>query len=119
MSAGGNGQRFTLLQHKMQAGVKADQESDPRLATLHLREPMARHLKMERVGINSALVETSALIALLVEKGVITEDEWWASACKGMQAEVERYEKLLSERFGQPVVLDTPFIDPVAGTRRV
>lgn len=119
MSAGANGQRFTLLQHKMQAGVKTDQESDPRLRAGRFDGDFARHLKMERVGINTALVETSALVALLVEKGLISEAEWWTSACKGMQAEVERYEKLLTERFGQPVVLDTPFIDPVAGTRRV
>lgn len=115
-----NGERYTLLQHKMQAGVRFDQATDPQLlAEQTLPAHVARHLKMERVGINSARIEIGALTKLLIAKGVFTDDEWWAEACAMMQAEIDRYERLLTERLGQPVSLDTPYIDPVAGTKRV
>ena len=115
-----NGERYTLLSHKMQAGVGFDQATDPNL--LHLAEfgpVLNRHLKHERVGINSTKVEIAAVARLLIDKGVFTEAEYWKAACDMMQAEVERYEALLTERFGRPVTLDTPFIDPRKGTRRV
>jgi hypothetical protein len=120
-----NAERYTLLLHKMQAGVRFDQETDPERAVnlrndgIHLTPELSRHLKHERTGINAGRVDIGALTKLLIERGVFTEEEWWKAACEMMQAEVERYEQLLSARLGRPVTLDTPFIDPVTGRRRV
>lgn len=115
-----NYERYTLLSHKMQAGVKADQATDPRFPFLETVSQDVRDMfKHERVGINGARVEIGALTALLIEKGVFTEAEWWVKACLMMQGEVQKYESLLSERFGQAVTLDTPFVNPVTGAKRV
>lgn len=116
-----NRERFTSLQHKMQAGVMYDQKTSPTLGPLlEASHPeVARHFKMERVGINSALVECGAIVRLLIDKGVFTENEWWTAACKAMEAEIRTYEDRLTARLGQPVTLDTPYIDPVSGKPRV
>lgn len=112
-------ERYLLLSHKMQAGVKWDQETDPRKATVHLNPGLTDHFKHERTGINGARVETAALVKLMIEKGVFTEDEWWRTACEVMQGEVDKYETILAQRLGFKVTLDSPFIDPLSGSRRV
>ncbi len=115
-----NGERYTLLSHKMQGGVKYDQETDPRYPFLQTVSQDVRDMfKHERVGINGSRVQIGAITRLLIEKGVFTEDEYWATACEVMQEEIARYEKTLSLRLGFAVTLDTPFIDPLKGTPRV
>lgn len=44
-----------------------------------------------RVGVNSALVECSALAALLVRKGVFTAEEYFDALIEAWDAEVDRY----------------------------
>lgn len=87
--------RYQALAHAMQSGVATDQERGSKDGT-------PKHL---RVGINSALVETSALGGLLVSKGIITADEYQDAILEMMAAEVDRYEKLLSERYGIEIKL--------------
>ena len=65
-------------------------------------ETTPKHL---RVGVNSAMVEHSALARLLITKGVITDTEYRASLAEGMREEVERYEYGLSEELGKRVTL--------------
>jgi hypothetical protein len=36
-----------------------------------------------------------------------------------MELEIEKYERILSDRLGYAVTLDTPFMDPVTGKPRV
>lgn len=93
---------YAELMQKMQAGVKVDLASDP-----DSRKPgdMAKHL---RVGVNSAMMETGALTALLIQKGIVTEAEWFDTLVVFAESEVRRYENLLSERFGRQVVLELP-----------
>lgn len=46
-----------------------------------------------------------SLAKLLIDKGVITEDEYLEAIADGTEREKQRYEAILSERFGKPVTL--------------
>lgn len=73
--------RYQAACHAMQTGVMYDQEYSPKD-----KEP--KHL---RVGINVALCDLTALVQLLVSKGIITELEYWTAITEEMEREVERY----------------------------
>jgi hypothetical protein len=49
-----------------------------------------------RVGVNSAMVDSGALIDLLIRKGVITEDEISKELADKMEQEVKMYRKELN-----------------------
>jgi hypothetical protein len=93
-------QEYLRLCHAMQSGV---------LYHLHIEgtddETSLFGAKHVRVGINSALIQNSALAGLLIEKGVITELEYWESQVDAWQREVALYENLLSTRMGVEVKL--------------
>lgn len=76
--------------HAMQTGVAYDQERNPKD-----KEP--KHL---RVGINVALCDHTALARLLMDKGVITELEYWQAVTAEMDREVERYTAKVNAHFG-------------------
>ena len=76
--------------HAMQSGVAMKMNYEP-------AETTPKHL---RVGVNSAMVEHSALAALLMRKGVITEDEYLAALADGMEHEAELYRQWLQRRIG-------------------
>jgi hypothetical protein len=69
------------LSHAMQAGVALLMHQDP-------TETSPKHL---RVGVNVALADQGALVKLLIDKGVITEDEYGDAIVAGMQREVDSY----------------------------
>ncbi len=78
--------RYTDATHAMQSGVAASlgrgsSEAEP------------KHL---RVGINAAMVEHSALLRLLISKGIISDEEYCKALADGMEEEVKRYEEQLS-----------------------
>lgn len=87
--------RYVAAAHAMQSGVKYDQESGS-------EDGSPKHL---RVGVNSALVDASALARLLIAKGVITELELHEALAEGMEAEKARYEALLTMKLGSKVTL--------------
>jgi hypothetical protein len=86
---------FRLL-HAMQTGVAHVIEAG--LSEDH----KPKHL---RVGLNSAMVDYSALVTLLVAKGLITWDELYAAMVEAMRTEVSSYEKQLSDNFGTEITL--------------
>jgi len=88
-------QRYTTAAHAMQSGVAAKMAYDP-------SETTPKHL---RAGVNSAMVETSALVQLLVAKGIITFDEWCEALASAMEAEVALYETELRRLTGSKVTL--------------
>lgn len=55
-----------------------------------------RHRSLEpkhmRVGIDTTKADMGALVTLLIEKGVFTEEEWWTKAIEFMRREVESRE---------------------------
>jgi hypothetical protein len=89
--------RYTYLEaaEAMQAGVAYEAGKGSKSCT-------PKHL---RVGVNSAMCDSSALARLLIEKGVITEDEYIDAITAEMNAEVERYEAKLSAELGRRVTL--------------
>lgn len=88
-------QRYKAAAHAMQTGVAAKMNYDQ-------AETAPKHL---RVGINSAMVEHSALAALLIEKGVISEAEYLTALADGMERERDTYAEWLRAAFGANIDL--------------
>jgi hypothetical protein len=89
--------RYKRAAHAMQSGVAQEMEMPERSKAT---DP--KHL---RVGINVAMVDHSALVTLLIAKGVLTEDEYLAAIADAMEQEKSRYEASLSEALGIKVTL--------------
>jgi hypothetical protein len=90
---------YRALVHAMQSGVamKMNKDGGPESG-----ETSPKHL---RVGVNSAMCDHTALIRLLIKKGLFTEAEYFEEIMDEMEREVERYEKTLSEEYGISVRL--------------
>src|SRR3954471_24629724 len=89
--------RWVRAMHALQAGVRMEME----LGLSRDTEP--KHL---RVGVNSALVDHGALVALLVQKGLVTEEEYLTAIAEGAEREKRAYEQRLSAALGKTVHLD-------------
>jgi fructose/tagatose bisphosphate aldolase len=87
--------RYHAAAHAMQSGVAMEMQHGS-------RDTEPKHL---RVGVNSAMVDSSAMAELLIAKGVITEDEYAEAIASGMEREAAIYAKRLSERLGIKVTL--------------
>jgi len=85
--------RYLKAAHAMQSGVAATPDKVDQSA------------ESLRVGVNSALVNDSALATLLIGKGIITEDEYVAAVAEAMEQEVRRYEQELSATLGAEIHL--------------
>lgn len=83
-------ERYQAAAHAMQTGVAYRIEYDPRHATP----------KDLRVGVNSAHVSIGALAKLLIDKGVITLDEYTAANADQMETEAATYQAWLQDRLG-------------------
>lgn len=79
------GLSYEAALHGMQSAVafEMNKRSQP-------TEP--KHL---RVGINSAMVDHSALANLMIKKGIITEEEYLEELRLAMNHELDRYQKHL------------------------
>ncbi len=88
-------ERYLAAAHAMQSGVAGKMAIDP-------SETTPKHL---RTGVNSAMVEHSALVKLLVAKGVITWPEYFTALADGMEAERDKYAATLSAHYGAAVTL--------------
>lgn len=82
--------RYHELVHAMQSGVRLD---------MTLREDDGQLNKHLRVGINTALSDHSALVRILVSRGLITELEYTQALVDAMEAEVKSYEKKHGVKF--------------------
>jgi hypothetical protein len=81
--------------HAVQSGVAYEQGQDADCDT-------RKHL---RTGINSAAVTDAAVGRLLIAKGICTMQEYLEAVRLEAIAEVERYEKHLSAKFGVQITL--------------
>lgn len=86
---------YVKLLHAVQSGVAAFMERNA-------SEVDPKHL---RVGINSSLISTSALVLTLAEAGVITFEAFRDNEIMLIQNEVRNYEAKLSEELGTQVHL--------------
>ena len=89
-------ERYMKAMHGRQAGVAM-------VIALNMKEDTSP--KQLRVGVNSAMLEHSALVTLLLDKGIITELEYHKALAELAEQEHTRYEQLLSEHTGSKVVL--------------
>ena len=78
-------ERYLAAAHAMQTGVAFTMHQDA-------KETDPKHL---RVGINSAMVEHGALVGLLLEKGLITMEEYYKALADKMEEEVQTYAERL------------------------
>lgn len=87
--------RYLAAMHGMQSGVSA---------LMHYDRDHASPKDL-RVGMNSAHISSSALTNLLIEKGVITESEYFTSLANCAEAERATYEDELTRHIGTKVNL--------------
>lgn len=88
--------RYHKALHAMQSGVNAEMQLGI------AKDTTPKHL---RVGVNSAMIESAALALLLIEKGVITELEYFRALAKAAEREQASYEKSLSAATGKRITL--------------
>ena len=81
--------------HAVQTGVKM-------LMAYDKGETSPKHL---RVGVNSAMRDSTAMARLLIKKKVITEEEYQKAVMDEMVREVRRYEEKLSRILGRTIKL--------------
>jgi hypothetical protein len=88
-------QRYLNAAHAMQSGVALDlNANDDSLNPKHLR-----------VGVNSAMSDHGALVKLLIDKGIFSEQEYMKVIADFMEREKESYERKHSQRLGRPIKL--------------
>lgn len=87
--------RYEAAMHAVQSGVAIDLEINPKTIE-------AKHL---RVGVNSALIDSSAMARLLMKKGIITEREYLESVVEFAEKEQADYEAKLTAHFGKTIKL--------------
>lgn len=92
--------RYQRAIHAMQSGVKAEQDLVP-----PTHEQSASSPKHLRVGVNAAMSSNGALAKLLIDKGILTEEELMSAVADSMEGEQETYEKRLSEAYGATIKL--------------
>lgn len=89
------------LQHRVQSGI-ATLEASAFINRRRFQELEPKHL---RVGVNSALINASALATLLIRKGVITAEEYFDTLIEFWEYEVTSYQNMLTNHVGPGVVI--------------
>lgn len=80
--------RYQAAAHAMQSGVEFTKDKTG-------QEP--KHL---RVGINAAMSDMSGLATLLIEKGVITLEEYEKAVADAMEREVKSHREVIARERG-------------------
>jgi hypothetical protein len=84
---------YMALMHAMQSGVKAVTEIQQGDTAAH----SPKHL---RTGVNASMILGSAVVKTLVEKGLITWEEFRDNEIELLKNEVKGYEQQLSDYYG-------------------
>jgi len=95
MTVDAHTEKYSAHMHAVQSGI----------ATLISLDPGYASKKDLRVGIDSAHVSDAAVAALLIRKGIFTEEEYMEELALQAENEQERYEKDLSKRYGAEIKL--------------
>lgn len=85
--------------------MRAVQAMQSGVAMMMNISPKATQPKHLRVGVNSSMVDHAGLVSLLIEKGIITDEEYISCIADAMEREVTLYEAELSERIGAEIHL--------------
>lgn len=94
-------QRMIAAQHKIQSALAFDLESRLRGKVNEIPE-ITRYAKHLRVGINSAMAEHAGLAKLLIDKGVITEEEYREAMVQALEEEADRTESIVRQDWDLP-----------------
>ena len=86
-----------LLTRQMQSGVAFTEQARWEQSGIH--PVLASELKHLRVGINSAMSANAAIADLLIEKGIITGEDYIRACIKRMQDEVDRYTEAVRKQY--------------------
>lgn len=81
--------RYMAAAHAVQSAIALDMT---RRHNIDIDSTLGRFLKHLRVGVDSAKAEQGALATLLIEKGVITGDEYVKAMADAMEREKAMYE---------------------------
>ena len=100
MSRASEEKRYLAACHAMQSGVMYEM-GHPLVPGL---DDSATSPKQLRVGVNFALVSNGALVALLIQKGIFTEDEYIKTQADAMETEVRLYELRANRGKSGPVL---------------
>jgi hypothetical protein len=87
--------RYTAAMHGVQSAIALEIETVGAASA----GANAKHL---RVGINSCLVDSSAVAQLLMREGVFTEDEYFAALAAAAERELAEMTTRVRERTGMP-----------------
>lgn len=92
-------QRYAAAVHAMQTGVRLRMTRDGIPDDGDLQVPRGecspKHL---RVGVNAAMSDHGALVKLLIDKRIITHEEYMTALADGMEGEVVSYTAGLDPR---------------------
>jgi len=83
-------QEYLDLAHAMQSGVTMEMN-------YNASSTQPEHL---RVGTNNALVNCGALAQMLIDKGIVTELEYWTTVRDHMKREVDEYTERIRAYIG-------------------
>lgn len=89
--------RYVTAMHAVQSGIAQ---------SLHI-DPDSGNPKHLRVGVSSAMCSHNALTALLVSKGVITQDEYMTALADDVEREKQRLEQELTAHYHAKYGTDT------------
>jgi hypothetical protein len=81
-------EEYRRLAHAIQTGVAYDHQYGSQDGT-------PKHL---RTGLNCVMSDFGSLSKLLIEKGIITEQEYYSAVLDGLKREITKYEARLSRR---------------------
>jgi len=87
--------RYQAAAHGMQSGVALEENYNGAPTS-------GKHL---RIGVNASLSDQAGLVALLIEKGVFTREEYMLAITLSMEEERARYERHLLETYKLKVTL--------------
>jgi hypothetical protein len=95
----------TDLRHAVQTGVAYLQQYSENVAFYTNNPSLARILKHLQTGLCCAMCEHATILKLLIDKGLITEAEYFEAALKTLSEEVKRHEETLSSIVGASIKL--------------
>lgn len=97
--------RYLRAQHRMQGAIAFDmtQRGMDADGLIAIRDKtLARELKFHRVGIDSLMAAQEGLVRLLVEKGLLTDEEYTDAMTVAMERESDRRCEHVKKEWGLP-----------------
>lgn len=83
--------KYMSLAHAVQSGIAS-------CIAVGWTGTQPKHL---RVGIDTQKSDSGALVKLLLDKGIITEEEYGNAILQGLEREIESYQRLFKELTGK------------------